>query len=129
MIVINSSPSNEIRILIVDDHQLVQTGLRMLIESQPEMTVVGKAHTGAEALALAADVKPDLILLDIDLGGENGLDLLPELRRIAADARVLGLTGLTDEESHRQAARLGAAGLGLQQKEAEGGVEGHWKVY
>jgi DNA-binding NarL/FixJ family response regulator len=114
-----SIPWKEIRILIVDDHQLVQTGLRMLIESQPEMKVVGKARTGAEALAQAADTKPDLILLDIDLGGENGLDLLPELRRIAADARVLVLTGLTDEESHRQAARLGAAGLVLKQNAAE----------
>src|SRR6266404_6321493 len=104
-----SSPSNEIRILIVDDHQLVQTGLRMLIESQPEMKVVGKARTGAEALALAAVKNPNLILLDIDLGAENGLDLLPELRRIATDARVLILTGLTDEETHRQAARRGAS--------------------
>ncbi len=124
-----SSPSNEIRILIVDDHQLVQTGLRMLIESQPEMTVVGKAHTGAEALTLAADMKPDLILLDIDLGGENGLDLLPELRRIAADARVLILTGLTDENSHRQAVRLGAAGLVLKQNAAEVLLKAIRKVY
>jgi len=124
-----SISQTELRILIVDDHQLVQTGLRMLIESQPEMTVVGKAHTGAEALTLAADMKPDLILLDIDLGGENGLDLLPELRRIAADARVLILTGLTDENSHRQAARLGAAGLVLKQNAAEVLLKAIRKVY
>src|SRR5713101_6601853 len=91
----------------------------MLIESQPEMKVVGKASTGAEALALAESTKPNMILLDIDLGAENGLDLLPVLRRTAADARVLILTGLTDEETHRQAARLGAAGLVLKQNAAE----------
>jgi DNA-binding NarL/FixJ family response regulator len=114
-----SISQTEIRILIVDDHQLVQTGLRMLIESQPGMKVVGKASTGAEALALAADKKPNLILLDIDLGAENGLDLLPELRLNALDARVLILTGLTDDATHRQAARLGAAGLVLKQNAAE----------
>src|SRR6266850_665986 len=114
-----SSSPKEIRILIVDDHQLVQTGLRMLIESQPEMTVVGKAGNCAEALDLAAGKNPNLILLDIDLGSENGLDLLPKLRETAPDARVLILTGMADVETHGRAARLGAAGLVLKQNAAE----------
>jgi two-component system nitrate/nitrite response regulator NarL len=109
----------EIRVLIVDDHQLVRTGLRMLIESQPEMKVVGKAGNSAEALALAASQKPNLILLDIDLGTENGLDFLPELRKTAPGARVLILTGVTDLEIHRRAARLGASGLVLKEHAAE----------
>jgi len=113
----NSLP--EIRVLIIDDHQLVRTGLRMLIESQPEMKVVGKAGNSAEALPLAAKQKPNLILLDIDLGGENGLDFLPELRKTAPDARVLILTGTKDIEMHRRAARLGAAGLVLKEHAAE----------
>jgi two-component system, NarL family, nitrate/nitrite response regulator NarL len=109
----------EIRVLIIDDHQLVRTGLRMLIESQPEMKVVGKAGNRAEALALAASQKPNLVLLDIDLGTESGLDFLPDLRKTVPEARVLVLTGVTDLEIHRRAARLGASGLVLKEQAAE----------
>jgi two-component system nitrate/nitrite response regulator NarL len=110
------SPSkNEIRILIVDHHQLVRTGLRMLIESVPGMKVVGKAGNRSEALALAASKKPNVILLEIDLGGEDGLDFLGELRETAKDARVLILTGVKEIETHRRAARMGAAGLVLKE--------------
>ena len=114
-----SNTTDEIRILIVDNHLVVRTGLRMLIESQPGMRVVGKAANRAEALAVAASKKPNMILLDIDLGSENGLDFLPELRETATDARVLILTGVKDAEMHRRAARLGAAGLVLKEQAAE----------
>jgi two-component system, NarL family, nitrate/nitrite response regulator NarL len=106
---------NEIRILLVDHHQLVRTGVRMLIESVPGMKVVGKASNRSEALALAASKKPNVILLEIDLGAEDGLDLLPELRETAKDARVLILTGVKEIETHRRAARMGAAGLVLKE--------------
>jgi DNA-binding NarL/FixJ family response regulator len=108
-----------IRILIVDDHLLVRTGLRMLIDNEPDMTVVGKAATKAEALALASSECPNVILLDIDLGKENGLDFLPELNDALPNARVLVLTGLRDIEGHRRAARLGAAGVVLKEHAAE----------
>jgi DNA-binding NarL/FixJ family response regulator len=114
-----TSKLSEIRILIVDDHQLVRAGLGMLIEGQPEMKVVGKCGDSAEALVLAARQKPNLILLDIDLGRESGLDFLPELKKAAPDARVLILTGVTDLEIHRRAARLGASGLVLKEHAAE----------
>ena len=106
---------DEIRILIVDHHQLVRTGLRMLIESVPGMKVVGKASNKCEALALAASKKPNVILLEIDLGTEDGLDILPSLRETARDARVLILTGVKEIETHRRAARMGAAGLVLKE--------------
>ena len=114
-----ASSKDIIRILIVDHHRLVGTGLRMLIESEPGMKVVGKACNRSDALALAASKKPNLILLDIDLGSENGLDFLPELRETARNARVLILTGVKDTETHRRAARLGAAGLVLKEHTAE----------
>jgi two-component system nitrate/nitrite response regulator NarL len=117
--VMKSSSEKEIRILIVDDHQLVRTGIRMLIESQPGMKVVGEAGNCSEALALAASTKPNLILLDVDLGSENGLDFLPELHQTATDARVLILTGVKDVEAHRRGASLGAAGLVLKEQAAE----------
>jgi two-component system, NarL family, nitrate/nitrite response regulator NarL len=110
------TPSKDgIRILIVDHHQLVRTGLRMLIETVPGMKVVGKAGNRSEALALAASQKPNLILLEIDLGPEDGLDFLAELRETAKTARVLILTGVKEIETHRRAARMGAAGLVLKE--------------
>lgn len=107
--------SDEIRILIVDHHQLVRTGLRMLIETVPGMKVVGKASNRSEALALAASKKPNLILLEIDLGPEDGLDFLAELRETAPKARVLILTGVKEIETHLRAARMGAVGLVLKE--------------
>jgi two-component system nitrate/nitrite response regulator NarL len=91
----------------------------MLIESHPGMKVVGKAGNCSEALAQAASTKPNLILLDIDLGSENGLDLLPGLHQTVTNAPVLIFTGVKDIEAHRRAARLGAAGLVLKEQAAE----------
>jgi len=108
-----------IRVVIVDDHGVVRAGLRMLIESRPGLTVVGEAGNGSEALAVVAHTQPDIIVLDLDLGGENGLDHFPELRAAASAARVLVLTGVRDPELHRQAVRLGAMGLVLKEKAAD----------
>ncbi|HEY3103810.1 MAG TPA: response regulator transcription factor [Pyrinomonadaceae bacterium] len=113
------SKDSAIKILIVDDHLLVRTGLRMLIESEPNLKVVGQASNRSEALALAKSEQPDLILLDIDLGSENGLDFLPELTDTVAGVHVLVLTGLRDVGSHRRAARLGAAGVVLKEHAAD----------
>ena len=115
----NSNSKNGIRVLIVDGHQLLRMGLCALIEKQPDMQVVGEAVRRAEALALAASNHPDVILLDIELGNEDGLDLLSELREKGNGARVLILTGVKDVEKHRRAAKLGAAGLVLKEQPAE----------
>ena len=118
---------NPIRILLIDDHPIMRDGLRMLLESQPGMKVVGTA--GRDALELARSQSPDLILLDLDLGAENGLTLLPELRAAAKDARVLILTGLKDSEAHRQAIRLGAMGVVLKEDAAEVLIKAIKKVH
>jgi two-component system nitrate/nitrite response regulator NarL len=108
-----------IRILIVDDHAVVRAGLRMLIDQNPAMKVIGVAGNGAEALALAASEQPNMIILDILLGDEDGLTLLPELREAATDARVLVLTGLRSSESQRRAIVAGAMGVVLKEHAAE----------
>lgn len=108
-----------LRILIVDDHLLVRTGLRMLIDNEPQMEVVGNAATRVEALRVAKTSNPNVILLDVDLGDEDGLDFLPELQQAVPESRVLVLTGLRDVEAHRRAARLGAAGLVLKEHAAD----------
>ena len=114
-----TSFSQPIRVVIVDDHAVVRTGLRMLIESRPGIIVVGEAGNGAEALAVVARTQPDIIVLDLDLGGESGLDCFPELRTAASTARVLVLTGVRDPELHRRAVRLGSMGLVLKEKAAD----------
>ena len=114
-----TSLSHPIRVVIVDDHVVVRTGLRMLIESRPGIIVVGEASNGAEALAVVARTQPDIIVLDLDLGGESGLDCLPALRTTASTARLLVLTGVRDPELHRRAVRLGSMGLVRKEEAAE----------
>jgi DNA-binding NarL/FixJ family response regulator len=91
-------------------------GLRLLIESWPGLVVVGEAADCAGALELAARECPDIILLDLSLGAERGLDLLPALMTTATSARVLILTGIREAEAHRQAIRQGAMGLVLKEQ-------------
>jgi DNA-binding NarL/FixJ family response regulator len=98
---------------------MVREGLRMLIESHPGMSVVGMAGNRSEALSQAKQKSPDLILLDLDLAGEDALAFVPALREVARDARVLILTGLTDPEMHRQAVRLGAVGVVLKENASD----------
>jgi two-component system nitrate/nitrite response regulator NarL len=112
-------PPQSVRVLIVDDHGIMRAGLRMLLESQPGLTVVGEASTCADALALATGTQPDVIVLDLDLGGENAVESIPTLLRTAPDTRILVLTGVRDPEIHRQAIHHGALGLVLKEKAVE----------
>jgi two-component system nitrate/nitrite response regulator NarL len=111
-----ATPMQAIRVLLVEDHAVVRAGLRLLIESRHGLVVVGEATTHAGAFALAAREQPHIILLDLDLGAENGLDLLPNLLAAAGQARVLILTGVRDVDEHRQAIRQGAMGLVLKEQ-------------
>ena len=108
-----------IRIILVDDHAVVRAGLRMLIETQPELKVVGEAGSRAEALDVAASNQADIILLDLDIEGESGLDFMRELLELNKEARVIILTGVRDQQLHRRAVQLGAMGLVLKEKAAE----------
>ncbi len=107
-----------IRILIVDDHAVIRTGLRMLIEQDQTMTVVAMAGGKHEALRLAETERPDIIVLDLLLGEEDGLDFLPDFSRVSPNSRVLVLTGVQTPESHRTAIRRGAMGIVLKQQAA-----------
>jgi two-component system, NarL family, nitrate/nitrite response regulator NarL len=108
--------ANPIRVLLIDDHVVMRVGLRLVIENQPGLTVVGEAANRADALQITAREQPDIILLDLDLGDEKGIDLLPDLLSAAKGARVIVLTGLRDPEEYRRAVRLGAMGLVLKEQ-------------
>jgi two-component system, NarL family, nitrate/nitrite response regulator NarL len=118
-----------IRVLLVDDHALVRTGLRILLESQPSMVVIGEADDGPAAVAQTASERPDVILLDLDLNGRNGGDLIPSLLSAYPAARILILTGLRDAEVHRRAVQLGAVGLVQKDMAAEVLVKAIEKVF
>jgi two-component system, NarL family, nitrate/nitrite response regulator NarL len=110
-----ATSTQPIRILLVDDHVVVRTALRALIESKESLTMVGEAGNHKEAIEIAEREKPNVILLDIDLGGENGLDLISDLQNVANEARIVVLTGVRDQAVHQQAVSLGA--LGIVQKD------------
>jgi two-component system, NarL family, response regulator NreC len=103
-----------IRILLVDDHSVLRAGLRMLLNSQVHLQVVGEAGDGLEALALAESQQPDLILLDLSMPGLNGIEALPVLHRLVPEARILILTMHDDVSYLRQALRKGASGYVLK---------------
>lgn len=104
----------EIRILLVDDHAVLRAGLRMLLDAQKDMTVLGEAGDGSEAMTLASRLQPDVILLDLSMPGLGGLDALPVLHKVAPSARILVLTMHDDESYLKQALRSGAAGYVLK---------------
>jgi DNA-binding NarL/FixJ family response regulator len=99
-----------IRIAIVDDHEIFITGLKLFLQTDPKFIVVAQGRNSDEAIKAAAE-RPDIIILDLMLGAENGLDVLPELIKIAREARILILTGVGDAETQIRAICLGASGV------------------
>ena len=108
-----------IRILVVDDHTLFRRGLTALLSRDPRFDVIGDAADAGEAQRRAAEIKPDLILLDNHLPGVNGVDALPALREAAPMARVLMLTVSEDEHDLATALRNGACGYLLKTMEGD----------
>lgn len=112
----SSSTDKPIRVAIVDDHTILRAGLRMLIEANPGMLVVGEAGNRVEAFSLVEREQPDVILLDLDLGGESSLSFIEDLLGTASGGRILVLTGVVETEQHQRAVRLGAMGLVFKEK-------------
>jgi two-component system invasion response regulator UvrY len=103
------SQSQPISVLVVDDHPGLRTGLTLLINAEhPRLRSVGAAANGSEALQLTRRLQPDVVLLDVELGDEDGLALIPLLQR-EAPCRVVVLTALSDTRVARRAHGLGAS--------------------
>ncbi len=111
--------TDAIRILLVDDHAIVRQGLQMFIDGEPGFRVIGMTGARTTALELATREQPDVILLDLDLGHDSGLELLPDLRAAAPQARVILLTGARDPEQHLRAVQRGAMGVVLKDQATE----------
>jgi two-component system nitrate/nitrite response regulator NarL len=108
-----------IRILVVDDHTLFRRGLIALLAAQPRFSVVGEAGDAGEAQRRAAELQPDVILLDHHLPGVHGTDALPTLRQAAPAARVLMLTVSEDAQTMAQALQRGASGYLLKTADSD----------
>lgn len=103
-----------IRILIADDHPLFRDGLRVLLESVPDLQVLGEATTGNEVMVQAISLQPDLILMDIKMPGTNGIEATRRILQTSPHIRVLILTMFEDDESVFAAMRAGARGYLLK---------------
>ena len=100
----------KIRLLLVDDHQIVRAGLRMLFQAEPDMEIVGEASSGEEALALVPTLQPDVVIMDVAMPGMNGIEATRRIREINPHAAVLALTMHEDEQYFFAMLDAGAAG-------------------
>lgn len=110
--------SDPIRVLIADDHPVFRFGLRVLLQGEPDMEVVGEATTGREAVDMALDLRPDVVLMDLNMPELNGIDATRRIRAEAPEVGVLVVT-MFDDDTVFAAMRAGARGYLLKGVEGE----------
>ena len=111
-------PDTPIRVLVVDDHAVVREGIRHILEGEPGFAVVAEAGNGAEAVRLAEEHRPHVVVLDVTMPGESGLRVAPRLRAAVPEARILFLSMHDNPEYVREGARAGAHGYMLKDSAA-----------
>ncbi len=108
---VESPIQKPINVLLIQNQECVRSGLRLLIESKPQVEVIGEASNYSQALSVISQNSPDVILLDHEHGGDCSIDTIPNLLFAAKNARVLVFTGEWNPDAHYQAFGLGAMGL------------------
>ena len=108
-----------IRILIVDDHGVVRQGLRMFLSLDPELGVVGEAENGEEALRMARELEPDVVLMDLLMPVMDGIEATKAIKAELPDVEIVALTSVLEDTSVTGAVRAGAIGYLLKDTEAE----------
>ncbi|MEZ4517108.1 MAG: response regulator transcription factor [Chloroflexota bacterium] len=101
---------SDIDVLLADDHAVVRSGLRMLLESQPDMRIVGEAENGRDAIAKVQTLHPTVVLMDVEMPGMNGIEATQQIKEVAPDTAVLALTMYEDDQYFFEMLRAGAAG-------------------
>jgi DNA-binding NarL/FixJ family response regulator len=103
-----------IRVLLVDDHKLVRAGLQSLLDSTDDLEVVGTASDGAEAVTVAAELRPDVVLMDLSMPGMDGIEATRRITALGLGAQVLVLTSFSDGDRVRRTLDAGAVGYLLK---------------
>jgi NarL family two-component system response regulator YdfI len=111
--------TDPIRILIADDHLIIRQGLRLILETGEEFTLVGEAADGAEAVALCAELLPDVVLMDLRMPGMDGLTAIEKIRVSQPDAAVVILTTFNEDDLMMRGLRAGAKGYLLKDTNRE----------
>jgi DNA-binding NarL/FixJ family response regulator len=106
---------HDLRILLVDDHEVVRLGLKALLSRHPRFEIVGEAGTADEALAKARVQKPDVVVMDVRLPGRSGIDATRDIVAVLPDTKVIVLTSFADDELLMDAVAAGASGYVLKQ--------------
>ena len=110
---------SKLRVFLADDHAVVREGLKALINRQPGMEVVGEAADGRTACAKAEEIRPDVVVMDVSMPEQNGLEATRELRSRCPDVKVLALTGHEERSYLRDLIEAGASGYVLKRSAAE----------
>lgn len=118
-----------IRILIADDHAIVREGLRALIDTEPEMELVGEASDGVEAVLKARSLRPDVVLLDLVMPRKDGIEAISDIKRENPQARILVLTSFAEDEKVFPAIKGGALGYLLKDSSPDDLLQAIREVY
>src|SRR5882672_10135901 len=108
----------KIKVLLADDHTVVRQGLRVLLEAEPDIAIVGEAETGRQALRLALKLLPDVVVMDVAMPLLNGLEATRQILKEVPTVRVLILSSYSDDEHVHQVTEAGAVGYLLKQTAA-----------
>ena len=113
------STDERIRVMVVDDHEIVRVGLKQVLELSGEFEVVGQAADGEEAVRVAAEVSPDLVLMDVIMPRKDGVEACREIMESAPDVRVVMLTASSAEDAVVESVAAGASGYILKETDME----------
>jgi DNA-binding NarL/FixJ family response regulator len=105
---------SKVRVVVADDHEMMREGLTALISAEADMEVIGEAHNGRVAVALAQALHPDIVVMDVSMPVMNGLKATEQIRALCAEVKVLTLTRHTDDSYLQQLLRAGASGYVLK---------------
>jgi two-component system response regulator NreC len=100
----------KIKLILADDHAVVRSGLRMLLEAQPDIDIIAEAETGTEAVSKTRSMKPDVVLMDIQMPGLNGIEATKQIKEKAPETAVLALTMYEDDQYFFEMLHAGASG-------------------
>jgi two-component system response regulator NreC len=104
------SEEKVVRLLLVDDHPIIRSGLRMLFQAEPSLTIVGEADSGAAAIAMVEKLHPDVVIMDVAMPGMNGIEATRRIKAASPETAVLALTMHEDEQYFFEMLNAGASG-------------------